>query len=176
MPIPLSLPTPGSTPGPGWATSLNAAITAMNAASTGDVQLEAGRAGGATTVGASGFSTFPLDSVVTNIGGGSYNTSTFIYTVPKAGLYLCLGWIRLADSSTSRNVGISIGTSNADGPAVAWGTMGGTGANMRQSLQYDRLTRFSVNDQVRLFIYSDGATFSVPGSTGCGMSLVKLSD
>ena len=151
--------------------------------STGTVQFAVARTSGASaSVDASGFVTYPLNGTPTvNIGGGSWNGGTYVYTVPSNGLYLCLGMIRLADSSAERNTALGIGTANADGPHVDWSVMGGTsGARMRNSRQYTRLARFTADDQVRMYIYSDGATFPTHTSSGSSsgqyMSIIKLAD
>lgn len=159
------------------------ATVAARLAAVGGVQLVVARAGVSTNLASTSWVTYPLDGTPSvNLGGGSYNTSTFIYTVPENGLYLCLGSIRIADASTARSVGIGIGTANADGPHVLWGNMGLGGASGRDGRQYTRLTRFNANDQVRLFIYSDGSTFPTQydGTTstadGQYMALFKLAD
>ena len=146
---------------------------------TGTVQFLVARTSGASaSVYASGFWTYPLDGTPTvNIGGGSWDAGTYVYTVPSDGLYLCLGMIRLADNSTERNVALGIGTGNADGSHVDWSVMGGTSsAQMRNSRQYTRLARFTAGDQVRMFIYSDGATFPTHASEAGRMSITKLAD
>jgi hypothetical protein len=141
---------------------------------TGSVQFEAIKNGASSTVnlGSGAFTTYPLDQLVTNVGGGSYNTSTFIYTVPSTGLYLCLAGIRMNDGEVVRNVAIGIGTSNADAPYVLWYDMGGT----RAGRQYTRLARFTAGDQVRLFIYSESTNFITKNVDGQFMSLTKLAD
>ena len=150
--------------------------------STGTVQFVVARTSGASVnVAASGYTTYPLDGTPTvNIGGGSWNAGTYVYTVPSNGLYLCLGMIRIADSSAERSTALGIGTINEDGPHVDWSVMGGSGARMRNSRQYTRLARFTAGDQVRMYIYSDGATFPTHASSGSSsgqyMSIIKIAD
>lgn len=149
---------------------------------TGSVYFEVARTGAGTTLAATSFVTYPLDGTPTfNVGGGSWNSTTFIYTVPVSGLYLCLGNIRISDSSVERNVALGIGVSNADGPHVLWGALGYTGfaSTTRHGRQITRLTRFTAGDLVRMFIYSDGATFTTQfavSASGQSMSLTKIAD
>ena len=175
VPGPQGEPGPKGEPGPQG--------PAGGGGSTGTVQFVVARTSGASaSVDASGFVTYPLNGTPTvNIGGGSWNAGTYVYTVPSNGLYLCLGMIRLADSSAERNTALGIGTANADGPHVDWSVMGGnTSARMRNSRQYTRLARFTAGDQVRMYIYSDGATFPTHTSSGSSsgqyMSIIKLAD
>ena len=145
--------------------------------SAGAVQFVVAREGASVPVGASSFTTYPLNGTPTvNIGGGSWNAGTYAYTVPSSGLYLCLGMIRLSDNSAERSTALAIGTTNADGPHVDWSVMGGTYARQRSSRQYVRLTRFTTGDQVRMYIYSDGATFPTHDASGQYMSIIKLAD
>lgn len=152
---------------------------------TGDVQFFVSRVGTYTTLAGGGFRTYPLDGTPTeNIGGGTWDNTTFIYTVPETGLYLCVGGIRMADNASLRSVALGIGTSNDDAPFVDWRTMGkpasGGVTDERSGRQYTRLTRFNAGDQVRMFIYSDGVEFGThyypPAASGQFMSLVKLAD
>lgn len=145
---------------------------------TGAVQFAVARAGAATALAQSTFTTYPLDGTPTvNIGGGTWNASTFVYTIPTDGLYLCLGAIRIADVSTARNVMVAIHTSNDDGPFGLWQVMGTFASNPRSGVQYTRLTRFSAGQGVRMYIYSEGSAFTT-ASDGAGqsMSITKLAD
>jgi hypothetical protein len=160
-----------------WANDfVKPAIEELQATIPGDVQFEVARTGAQTAIGSGSFSTYPLDGTPTvNLGGGSWNSGTYIYTIPKTGLYLCLAAIRLNDGGASRSVAVAIGTSNADGPHVLWQQMGGV---TRSGVQYTRMTRFTVGDLVRLYIYSDGANFDTKDNAGVGvgqfMSLMKV--
>lgn len=123
----------------------------------------------------SSFVSYPLDVIATNIGGGSYNVSTFVYTVPVAGLYLCTGAIRITDNQAVRSVALGIGISNADAPSVLWDDMGILRSDGRSGRQYTRLATFAAGDQVRMFIYSGGITFPTnPAGVGQQMSLILL--
>lgn len=143
----------------------------------GRAEFRAVRATTSTTLAASSWTTYPLESLVTNIGGGTYNTSTFKYYVPSAGLYLASGRVRIADNAAARSVGLGIGVTNADGPDVAWQQLGGAA---RDSMQIVRLMRLAAGDDVRLFLYSEGATFATHyyGSAASGQSLhlLKVAD
>jgi hypothetical protein len=145
---------------------------------TGDVQFVVARVGTSINVSSDGFNTYPLDGTPSvNIGGGSWNGTTFVYTVPETGLYLCVGAIRGADAMTARSVALAIGTSNADGPHVLWGAAGGSGADSRDGRQYTRIVRFTSGDLVRMYIYSESLNFpTMSGGAGQYMSLVKIAD
>lgn len=151
---------------------------------TGDVQFTVARAGAGTILGSSTWVTYPLDGTPSvNVGGGSWNGTTFVYTVPVNGLYLCLGAIRSAESIAARSLALAIGTANADGAHVLWGTFGGTNADQsRTGRQYTRLARFNANDLVRMYIYSDGVNYTTqydaPTTSAAGqfMSIVKVAD
>lgn len=152
-------------------------------AAVGDVQFTVDRTGASTSLASAAFTTYPLDGTPSvNIGGGAWNGTTFIYTVPVAGLYLCLGAIRMADGNTPRSVALAIGTSNADASHVLWENMAllnGSGTSGRSGRQYSRLVRFAASDQVRMYIYSQGLTFPTHGSptpAGQFMSIIKLAD
>lgn len=183
--MPITIPTvayDGTTPDPvEWANDyVKLAIEELQDSAAGDVQFSVAMLNGGASVSASSFSTFPLDGVPTvNIGGGSWNTGTYIYTIPETGLYLCLAGIRLSDNGAERSVAIGIGTTNADASFVEWQTMGENPAQTipdeRSGRQYTRLARFTAGDLVRLFIYSDGVSFSI-AVDGSFMSLTKLAD
>ena len=122
-----------------------------------------------SAIGATAFNTVKINASPTvNIGGGTYSTSTGFYRVPSDGLYWCIGQMRILDSSTPRQVGIAIGTANADGDHVMWTAQ--PQGYMRDTKQYTRLARFNTNDDLRLYIYSDGQSY-----TGGGLfTVIKL--
>jgi hypothetical protein len=144
------------------------------------VKFTATRTATSTSLTASTWVTYPLNNVVENVGGGSYNTGTYIYTVPEDGLYLCLGQIRIQDNSASRSVAMAIGVTNADGAHVLWENMGYNVANGRAGRQYTRAVQLTAGDLVRLYIYSDGTTFPTQydGGTstaaGQSMTIIKM--
>jgi hypothetical protein len=148
----------------------------------GSVHFIAKRVATSTSLASSTWTTYPLEVIDTNVGGGTYNTSTYIYTVPSTGLYLCLGSIRISDNTATRDLALGIGTSNADGPHVQWANIGFVGSGGRDVRQYTRSARYTAGDQVRMFIYSDGATFptqydpAVSSAQGQSMTLIKLAD
>ena len=125
-----------------------------------DVQLIVSRRND-VTLASKAFTTFPFNYIDLNLGGGSFDTGNGVYTVPKDGLYLCLGAVRIKDHSEVRSTAIGIGTANADAPFVSWDDMGINRVNGRSGRQYFRLARFSAGDLVRLYIYSDDITFPV---------------
>lgn len=87
--------------------------------------------------------------------GGNYDPATFIYTVPRDGLYMIVTKIRFADAITS---GLSYGqgahTSNVDGPWFAWTVTNG----IREGLINTRIMRLQAGDPVRAYAYMDNAT------------------
>jgi hypothetical protein len=110
---------------------------------------------GAQTLVAGGFRTVDLPTVV----AGSWSNS--IYTVPASGTFLCEGKARLADNSTSRNMGIGVHTANQDGTWFAWRNAGAK----RDTLTYTRLARFAKGDNLRMYIFSDGADASLSNAS-----------
>jgi hypothetical protein len=139
---------------------------------TGSVFFEGTNVAGGSISG-DGFNTYTINNIVTNIGGGSFNTTTCIFTIPSNGLYDCQATIRSTDNATARSLGIGIGTSNADASHFFWGSFGGSGSFSRNGTQYRRLTRFTAGDQVRLYIYSEGTGFTV--NTGY-LAIMKVAD
>ena len=156
---PYTIPTavPGAGDPPAEFNTLRAAVLDIYAERAGGVFFEATTTFSGT-ITQNGFETYPIDNPITNIGGGSFNTGTYIYTIPSTGLYDCQATIRIQDSNPARSLGVGIGLTNADGPHFLWGNMGGVNRDARQ---YRRLTRFTAADQVRLYIYSDGTSFPV---------------
>jgi hypothetical protein len=164
--------------GVAWATAPGSVV--------GSVHFEVKGSGAGDVIASSTFSTYPLNATPTvNVGGGSWNSGTYIYTIPSTGLYLCLGSIKITDGALARSTGVGIGTSNVDAPHFLWGKHGGdSGANatnqpqFRNGMQYTRLCRFTAGDQVRMYIYSEGVTFPVYILNGDGqfMMLLKVAD
>ncbi|GEM_PF-1234328 len=122
----------------------------------------------AATIPASAFTTVPLTTVVKNVGGGVWNPATSIYTVPTAGTYIIKSSIRLVDGSPGRNVFQAVNTSNSDIPDGIWDTNSGG----RWTMLYTRIAYFNKNDQLRLYIYSDGATANISDAS---LNIVLLS-
>jgi hypothetical protein len=166
-----------------WANNdVKPAIEELQAAissAAGDVQFSVARTGTSVNLSAGAYVTYPLDGTPTvNIGGGSWNSGTFVYTIPKTGLYLCLGSIRIAQDALYRSLGMGIGVTNANGPHMLWIPFGGY---KRASQQYTWMQRFTTGDQVRMYIYSEGQSFDTywdpsSGATAQFMSLIKLAD
>lgn len=103
------------------------------------------------TLATSSFETYPINSTTTLIGLGSFNTSNYIYTIGKTGLFDCQATVRTTDDAAARSFGVGIGVTNADGPHFLWGNLGGT---QRSARQYRRVARFTAGDLVRLYIWS----------------------
>lgn len=110
------------------------------------------------TIPASVFNTIPLTSVSKNTGGGLWSTADNIYTVPISGTYLIKSSFRLIDGSVARNVFQAVHTTNSDIPEGIWQTSSSGG---RWTMLYTRIAYFNKNDQLRLYMYSDGATASL---------------
>lgn len=109
------------------------------------------------SVAAGSFTTISLNTKVSDP-GNNFNTSTFMYTVPSTGLYLVLARMRIVDASTSgNNYGISVHTSNSDGPWFQWQTNASQSGGNRWSANYQRLASFSAGNQLRLFTYGQSA-------------------
>ncbi|WP_162088213.1 hypothetical protein [Chryseobacterium aquaeductus] len=119
----------------------------------------------ATSVTSGTFTTIPLN-LVKNVGGGVWSNN--IYTVPSSGTYLIKSSIRLVDGSTSRNVFQAVHTSNADIPEGIWDTNSGN----RWTMLYTRVAYFNKNDQLRLYVYSDGAAANISDAS---LNIVLLS-
>jgi hypothetical protein len=122
------------------------------------VQFSIGYSGAAVpTLAASSFVTVTYGPATpsTNVGGGTFDTGTGIYTVPATGRYLILARVRAEDNMTARSVGVGVHGSNADGPYFVWRTTGAP----RDVLTYQRVDSFTAGTQLRTFIYSEGGTY-----------------
>lgn len=110
-----------------------------------------------TTLAASSFVTVTYGPATpsTNVGGGTFDTGTGIYTVPATGRYLILARVRAEDNMTARSVGVGVHGSNDDGPYFVWRTTGAP----RDVLTYQRVDSFTAGTQLRTFIYSEGGTY-----------------
>jgi len=122
----------------------------------------------AATINSGAFTTVPLSTVSKNIGGGIWTPATNTYTVPNSGTYLIKSSIRLIDGSASRNVFQAVNTSNSDIPEGIWDTNPGN----RWTMLYTRIAYFNKNDQLRLYIYSDGAAANISDAS---LNIVLLS-
>lgn len=122
------------------------------------VQFSIGYSGTAVpTLAASSFVTVTYGPATpsTNVGGGTFDTGTGIYTVPATGRYLILARVRAEDNMPPRSVGVGVHGSNADGPYFVWRTTGAP----RDVLTYQRVDSFTAGTQLRTFIYSEGGTY-----------------
>jgi len=111
-----------------------------------------------TTLAASSFVTVTYGPATpsANVGGGTFDTGTGIYTVPATGRYLILARVRAEDNMTARSAGIGVHGSNADGPYFVWRA---SGVAPRDVLTYQRVDSFTAGTQLRTFIYSEGNTY-----------------
>ncbi|REC45379.1 MULTISPECIES: hypothetical protein [Chryseobacterium] len=122
----------------------------------------------AASINSGGFTTVPLSTVTKNVGGGIWTPATNTYTVPSSGTYLIKSSIRLVDGSASRNVFQAVHTVNSDIPEGIWDTNSGN----RWTMLYTRIAYFNKNDQLRLYMYSDGATANISDAS---LNIVLLS-
>ena len=122
----------------------------------------------AATINSGAFTTVPLSTVSKNVGGGIWTPATNTYTVPNSGTYLIKSSIRLIDGSASRNMFQAVNTSNSDIPEGIWDTNPGN----RWTMLYTRIAYFNKNDQLRLYIYSDGAAANISDAS---LNIVLLS-
>ena len=123
------------------------------------VQFSIGYSGTAVpTLAASSFVTVTYGPATpsTNVGGGTFDTGTGIYTVPATGRYLILARVRAEGFMPLRSTGVGVHGSNGDGPFFVWRD---TGGSARDVFSYQRIDTFTAGTQLRLFIYSDGYTY-----------------
>ena len=121
------------------------------------------------SVAATAFNTVPLPNVTKNIGGGVWNTTNNTYTVPTSGTYIIKSSVRLVDGSPIRNLFQAVNTTNSDIPDGVWQTNNGN----RWTMLYNRIAYFNKNDQLRLYIYSDGAVANISDAS---LNIVLLSE
>jgi hypothetical protein len=107
---------------------------------------------------ATSFTTYPLGTVVTNLGGGAWDGTNYIYTTPVSGTYEIVAHIRLADSvgASVNDVGIGVDTANGDSPNVVW--QGAVQSATRQTMQFTRIAHFAAGSALRMFTYIDGTS------------------
>lgn len=103
-------------------------------------------------------------TVATNNGGG-FNSTTDIYTLPAGGIYICTALLRVIDGfGTNCNLGIGIGTANADAAHVQWNKYV-TGSGGRCAFSYLRAASFASGNQLRLYAFQD---------SGVSMTLTRV--
>ena len=126
---------------------------------------------------AAAFTTIPLP-VIDNDTNNAFNATTNLYTVPVAGFYAIEALIRVKDGdSLGSNIGIGVGTANADSASFAWysvATSSGASAS-RNSFFYARTAHFNVGDQVRLFGYGDKTGGTAVTFAGASLSMMLMS-
>ena len=162
-----------------WGVAISDDVDALNAGGTATVHFVARRTGETSvSLASSTFTTYPLNSVIENDGGGSWDATNFLYTVPITGIYLITAGIRMQDNSSSRSTAVGVGTANADAEFVSWADLGG---EQRSGRQFLRIASFNQDDALRLFIFSDGSTFETHaalaangGASGQFMSITLL--
>lgn len=126
----------------------------------------------AASLGATAFVTVPLPAVTSNVGGGTWDATNNTYKVPVTGTYLIKSSIRLIDgaaNSPSRNVFQAVHTSNIDIPDGIWQTNSGN----RWTMLYTRIANFTAGNDLRLYIYSDGALANLSDAS-LNISLITL--
>jgi hypothetical protein len=128
----------------------------------------AGTSNSAATLASTSFVVVPITSVGTNVGSGTWDAVNYTLTLPVTGLYLCVAKVRIADSSTARNVHLNIHTSNADDATGSWRQVGGV---QRDTIQTTRLDTFTAGQALRAVLYSEGSTFPLTSSS---LSIVLL--
>ena len=97
-------------------------------------------------------------TVNANNGGGLWTPSTSFYRTPLAGTYFCQALVRIADGfGTNCNLGIGIGTANADGAHFQWNKYV-TGSGGRCAFAYHRIAGFGQNVDLRLYCFQDSGT------------------
>lgn len=141
-----------------------ASLASLLAGGSADVRFE-GNSGvsGVNTVATLAAGTFAavpigigaLGGITTNVGGGTWDSTNYLYTVPVSGLYLCLATLRILDSSSTRSTHLNVHTSNADHPTGLWRNTG----SGRDVSEHVRIGSFTAGDVLRSVYYSDGATF-----------------
>ena len=110
-----------------------------------------------------GFTTITINSTAFNKGGFVVNGDSTV-TIPATGLYDCTGTLRGDDNASPRNVGMGIGTSNADSGDFYWDINAQTGSGYnRKTCQYHNIIAFNAGDYVRLFAYVDSGTMNLSG-------------
>lgn len=86
---------------------------------------------------------------------GGFNATTDIYTLSGGGIYICTALLRVKDGFGGNfNMGIGIGTANADGAHVQWNKYF-TGAGGRCAFNYMRAASFAPGNQLRLYCFQD---------------------
>lgn len=120
------------------------------------------KATGGSSVGSS-FSTITLTTTAFNVGSFVLNSNSTI-TAPLTGKYDCTGSLRVPDYGSTYNVGIGIGTVNADSTDFYWDTVtSSSGGANRKTFQYHNIINFNSGDFIRLFAYVDGTTLALNG-------------
>jgi hypothetical protein len=136
-----------------------------------DVTFNASLTGtGVTSSG--GFLVVPYDTVIENVGGGTWDAVNYTWACPVAGVYVITGLIRSVDNITPGvNVMNGVGLATADD---ANQVIQQFDANIgtRLTSEVVRVMRLGIGDLVRHYIYSVGGTFTYhPGGDGARFTI-----
>lgn len=130
-------------------------------------------AGSPATVFNNAFTTHIFPSVI-SAPAGAYNTSTGFITIPSNGIYQITATLRVTDGSpVRRQFGFGVHTSNSDGPWFLWNMVQDVTTTSRTSFPLMRVARFNTNDQLRMFIFSDGGTLTMQDAR---LQVIKISN
>lgn len=124
---------------------------------------------GSQTIAANAFNTIAHNTVLNNIGGGTWSGN--LYTVPVTGIYYILSSVRLNDGSGSRSAGQAVHTSNVDGNWFYWQQWGA----QRYGNQYTRLAVFNAGDKLRHYLYSEGSSAAI-NSSGHSLTIMLIKE
>lgn len=113
-----------------------------------------------------------LRGVLITGNAANFDDATDEYVVPSNGLYLAVGYIRVADNSPSgRSYGMGLHTSASDGPWFLWHLVNNGGdATRRSTFPYTRMVRLTANQRVQMFSFAND-TLTV---TGRQMAMLKV--
>jgi len=101
------------------------------------------------------------------------NFANNLYTVPSDGIYQITGTIRASDNlPAGSQFGVGVAASSGDGAHFLWHTIQSTtdGAN-RTTFPYIRVSRYTAGQQLRMFTFTDAASFSIKYAS---MQIIKI--
>jgi hypothetical protein len=159
--VTITKPSAGDTP---WTTTGDALVDTVNAMQ--DFYLEAyyDDTSTGTSVTYATWTKLPVDTEVSDT-GSDFDNSTYIYTVPVTGRYMCFAVVRIKDNDQAVTAGINfavgIHTSEIDGTWVKWDIVPDTatgGHPGRFVMDYKRIGTFTASDQLRLYCFHEEPT------------------